>query len=151
MNNQTVAVLTIALLGVLFAFAIPQMIGASQGTQTTEYHLSDGERVVVTDGLEIAVNDTSDTETTVTITDSETHRTDEFSINEGETVAYDMPGGTGNVSVRDTTNQTASLDVDYSATYGWSGAGEAFADHIGLILILMAFLIIVGGMVVVIK
>lgn len=151
MDQRTVSIIGVTLLVLFLALAIPTMMDKTTYPNEADLELSEGDTREVTNGLEITLTDTSNTDATVDLTDLETGVTANYTIATGDTVSYSLPGGDGNITADTTTNQDATFTVDYSPTYGYSPAGEAIIDNIGLLLILIVFTIVVGGMVVVIQ
>lgn len=151
MHKSLVAVVTLCMMGLLFAFAIPSMIDASEDPQYDTLTLQEGETVTVTEGLEMTLDNSGQGEATVTLSDTDTGRTNTSTITEGNTSAWSLPGGQGNVTNKDSTASEATLRVEYPGTYGWNDSAVVITDNIGLLLIIIALLTVMGGMMVVLR
>lgn len=146
MNRQAVAVVSVSFLLLLGAFAVPQMIDSTKDPQMYQTVLDIGATDEVTDGLTIHLEDSTNTEATVNITDVETGNETDLVIPEGGTANYTLPGGDGQITAVSTNNQEAELTVAYDPLYGYSDAGRILIDNIGLILILFMFLGVMAAM-----
>lgn len=140
MNRQAMAIVSVSFLLLLGAFAVPQMIQSTKDPQMFTTVLDIGATDEVTDGLIIRLEDSTNSEATINITDVETGNETDLVIPEGGTVNYTLPGGDGQITAVSTTNQEAELMVSYDPMYGYSDAGRTLIDNIGLILILFMFL-----------
>lgn len=151
MNSQAVAIVSIALLMLFGAFVVPTLMDSTETPQTFETRLEPGMTEEVTDGLELAVNETGNNEATIVVTDTQTDQEERLVIAQGTTEQYDLPGGSGNITAVETTNQAATLDVTYDPMYGWSAGAQAIVDNIDIILVMLMFLVLMGGLKVVVS
>lgn len=151
MNRQAVAIVGMTMIVILGVFAVPTIINATEDPQTLETTLEPGMTEEVTNGLELAVNDSTNSEVDLTLIDTETDQEVRLMIAEGTTENYSLPGGDGSVTAVETTNQQATLEVEYDPVYGWSSAAVIFVDNLGLILMLLVMLVVVGAVKAVIK
>jgi hypothetical protein len=145
MARKAVAVASLALLGLLFAFTVPSMIDATQDPQTSEIRLEEGETATVTEGLTIMLNESTANDATYQLTDTESGKTNGSIVSEtSPTANYTLPGGDGTVTYVESTNQDAVLNVNYSASYGWNGGATVFVDNMAFILVLLALIVVLG-------
>lgn len=146
MNRQAVAIVSIALLMVFGAFLVPTLMSVTEDPQTLETRLEPGQTETVTDGLEVTLNNSTDTTADVRMTDAETDREQSLMVAQGTTESYNLTGGSGNVTAVETTPTAATLEIDYDPMYGWSPAAQTIIDNLGLILTMLLFLVLMGGL-----
>lgn len=151
MNSKAVAIVGVTLLLMLLSFAVPTIISASEDPQYLETELSTGETFEIAEGLEITVTDTTNSEVIVDLIDVDTRQNETLTVAQGATENYTLPGGDGTVTNLQSDNQEAMLEIGYDPEYGWSDGASVFADNIGLVLIVMVFSVVVGGLIVVIQ
>lgn len=151
MNKSAVAIVTLGLMLLMGAYAVPSMADATTFPEEFSTQLDEGQTEQITDGLEITLDDSTNSQANVTVRDTETDETDNLSIQEGANATYNLTGGTGNVTVVETDDQAAQLDVTYDPMFGWSPAAQAVIGEIELILTLILFLVVLGSMAVIIQ
>jgi hypothetical protein len=144
-NRQAVGISGIVLLALLSAFVIPTMVSSATTEQSIQLELEETDTEEVTSGLSLTLETLGQSQATVTLRDNETSQTQNITINEGATENYTLPGGSGSITANELTPQTGTFTTTYSPTYGWNPAGKTIISNIGLILSLMVFVVIVGG------
>jgi hypothetical protein len=151
MVKQLTAVVALVLLVFMFAFSIPSMQAATESPSDVRLDLDEGETATVTEGLTVTADATSNTEATVTFEDVETGADNTTTVPEGNTSNWSLPGGNGTVTNVDSTANQVTVEIEYPTAYGWNPAGVAIVNNIGLILVIMAFVVIMGAMIVVVR
>jgi len=149
-GKAMVAVIGLTVLLLLGAVAIPAMQSASSEQQTVRLSIDEGDSAGVTTGLNATVVNTTQTDGTIRVTDTETGVTDNLTMPEGDTVNYTLPGGNGSVTLVTANPNDATIDARHSPTYGFGSSATAFVDELGLILVAMLFLVVMASVKVVI-
>lgn len=141
-----VAFVALGMFTLLIAFAVPPAISASQSTTTDTFVLGEDETAAVTDGLNVTLDDSTDGNATVTFEDTETGISETVTVNESETVNVTLNGEDVTVTVTESSELEAQLEVEYSQRYGWDAGAKTVASHLDVILLIVAFALLVGGM-----
>jgi cytoskeletal protein RodZ len=144
MNSKAVALVSITFLVLLGAFVVPQLIQSTKDPQITTTVIDTGGSEGITEGLSITLQDSSNSEATVNVSDTQTGNETTLVIPEGGSANYSLPGGDGYINAVSTTNQGAELQVAFDPLYGYSQAGRTLIDNIGLILVLVIFIGVTG-------
>lgn len=144
MGKTAVAVLGFALLVLLGAIAIPSAIESKDDTVIEAAQIDTGETAFFNDQIEISVIDSSQTETTIRVTDTETGDTENATIEESAETTFNFQAG--DITVRNdvSNNQGATLTVEYPAIYGFSPAARTIGDNLAIILISAFFISIMA-------
>lgn len=136
-------------LGIIILFvvvAIPTVIDAADtnGVQTVE--LEENETEGLTDRLEITAEDVnaSSNETTLKLRDTQSLDEDTQTIANQSTSTFNLSGGDVTVTVQEVSQNTTQADVSYPSTYGWSDGAQTLTANLGLVLVVTAFIVVVG-------
>lgn len=145
-SKLVVGVAALGMFVLLAAFALPPAIDASQSTETRTMVLDEGETDVVTTGLNVTANDTTNTEAVIDFEDAETGLSERVTLTEGENVTVTINDENVTVTVTETTSTDVTLDVEYSPRYGWDSGAKTVVAQLDVILVLVAFALILGAM-----
>lgn len=147
-QRLAVGLTALGLFALLIAFAIPPAIDASQSTTNDTFVIGENDTRTVTDGLNVTLENSTDSEATVLLFDVESGVSHTVELAENST--SDVTINSENVTVRlaegDATDTEAQLTVEYSPRYGWDDGAKAVAGQMDVILLLMAFALLGGGM-----
>lgn len=144
-----VAVVAFGIVVLMVALALPAAIDATKDNRTAGFELSAGENATVTSGLEIHAESVSASgqEATISLQDTETRRSITHTIPENESEPYHLSDHTMNVTVQDIdSNDVALVSVDYPPTYGWSESSRTLAGLSDVLLAILAFVLVLGGL-----
>lgn len=144
-SSTTAAALGLVVL--LLVVAIPAAITVTDSPATATFDLDEGERASVVQTLSVLVEDTSQTDATVTLRDSETIESQTETLSPGETETYQLNGDTMNVTLREVqgANANATVSVEYPRTYGWAPGAKTVVENLPLGLVTVAFVVVLGG------
>lgn len=145
MPNKALLIIGVLIIMAFFgAFAVPEMTSAAKETNNATYTLEPGENRTVTEGLMLTLDTTSNDQASLTLTDTETGQETAYTLNESETAAYSLPGGDGNVTLVESNNQDAMVQVEYEPTFGWNEPSKRIAENVGFLMVVV-LLVIIGG------
>lgn len=144
-SSTTAAALGLVVL--LLVLAIPAAITVTDSPATATFDLDDGEQASVVQTLSVMVENTTKTDATITLRDSETIEGETQTLSEGETVSYSVRNETMNVTLREIQGPSAnaSVAVEFPRTYGWAPGSKTIVDNLPLALALVAFVVVIGG------
>lgn len=145
-HKLVVGVAALGLFTLLAAFALPPAIDASQSTENRTMVLDDGETATVTEGLNVTANDTANDQAVIDFEDTETGLTQSVTVNEGNTTNITLNDENVTVTVVETTSTDVTLDVEYSPRYGWDGGAKTVVAQLDVILVMFAFVLLLGAM-----
>lgn len=138
--------MALGLFALLIAFAVPPAISASQSTTNDTFVLAENETTTVTDGLNVTLDASTDGNATVVFEDTETGISETVTLNESETVNVTLNGENVTVTLDDASETEAQVSVEYSPRYGWDAGAKTVAAHLDVILLIVAFALLFGGM-----
>jgi len=131
----------------LVALVLTPLITASNTDADRGFQLAAGETANVTEGLEVEAEAVNGTQSwaNVTVRDTTSRLSSTQNITVGASANYSVAGENTTVTNNDINNNVVvRLTVDYSRTYGWSGASKTFATRLDVLLGLLGFLAILG-------
>ena len=144
MSKFPVVALGFVLIVLLGALTVPAAIDTSDGTVQTSVTLEEGESQLITENLDIIVEETNNADATITLVYPPGSESNTQIIDEGSTVTYSFEEGDVMVTNVDSTNQRVTLLVEYDSTFGYSDAGVIVSENIGIILVAMLLISIVS-------
>ena len=151
MTKQLIGVVGLILIGTFIAFTFPTIVDSVPGETERTVSLAEGDSEIVTDYLRVSVVESSNADVEVTATNTRTGDTETHIIDEGTTQTYTLGGDTVDVTNQVSTNELATLTVQYGRSFGWSDSSDWFIDNLGLLMIVLAFVTIMSGFVVVVR
>lgn len=153
MDGRTIsAFIGFAVLFLLVALLFPTAMTASQTNASSEYFLTTGDKVRVTDGLNVTANNVNSTAANITVLGTQTGDSDTQVINETNTSTFLTDGTNTNITVNEITSKgqppedTANLTVEYSRTYHWEENTRKIIKTADVLLALLGFLVVFGGL-----
>lgn len=144
-SSTTAAALGLVVL--LLVLAIPAAITVTDSPATATFDLDEGERASVVQTLSVVVEDTSQNSSTITLRDSKTIESQTETLSPGETESYQLNGDQMNVTLRELQGPSANatVAVEYPRTYGWAPGAKTMVDNLPLALVVVAFVVVIGG------
>lgn len=140
MANKAVAVFGFTLLVLLGVISIPIAVDSTDSTSIESVTLSEGETVEINGGISLSVVTTEQTETNVTVVNTESEDSLSRVIQEGSTETFSFSEGDIQITAVETTNQNAVLSVEYPNTFGYNENISLITDNLALLLIVMVFI-----------
>lgn len=140
---------TLVAFGVLVLFVgllLPAVITAANTDATVTENLNKSTPETVTDGLNITLTKSDGTNATIELEDTVTFESETNTLTEGDTVTYTINNETTNVTADAIDPNWAITTVEYSRTYGWAAGPKAFVGQLDVLLALLAFLLVMGGL-----
>jgi hypothetical protein len=130
--------------GLLTAFLLPVAIGAISGDETTSITQTSGDTTEVQPDLSVTLDSvTADTDATYTVNaNGSTATTSALTSGSSETVTVD--GVEVTVTPTNIDGSTVTTDVAYPTSYGWGTGAGAMWGLLPVIIVLAAFLYLVG-------
>jgi len=140
-----VTIVALAVFVLLIGLLFPTLITSTNERAVTGLQLDEGETQAITGGLDATAVETTNSEATIRLTDTETQESINATISEGatETLTFSINEETVDVTVEESTNSEVTLSpVEYARTYGWSDGAKTFIGEIGIIFAILAFLMV---------
>lgn len=144
MANKGVAALGFVLLVLLGVLAIPAVIESSNSTTVKTETIPEGESVTVTEYLEVSNSVSNSGDVTLLVTSSSSGDSITRTVGEGNTSTFNLPGGDIIITAEDTTNQGATLVIEYPNDFGYSEGAITIKNNLPVILIAMLFIAIMS-------
>lgn len=140
---------TLIAFGVLVLFVgllLPAVITAANTDASTTQSLDEGTPETITPGLNITLDSSDGTNATITVTDTNTLDSETNILVEGDTANYSTNNETTTVTAGTINANSTTATIEYSRTYGWAGGPKAFVGQLDVMLALLAFLLVFGGL-----
>jgi len=134
----------LALVGALF---IPTLVDSSQEDQNTTVALQEGGNYSLTDRLVVRVVKSNGTtgEATISYLNSRTSHATSVTLSEGQSQNITLDGEYIETRLDDvTTDGETTTTTEYPPTFGWEEGAITFTDSLPIILVLLAFVALVG-------
>lgn len=144
-EKLVVAGLALGLFVLLAAFAIPPAIDATNNRDSSVHLIDVDETVEVTPGLEVTVEDSTNSQSTLLFTDVDSGLTHNTTIQEGATQNFTLDNEFVEVTLQDATNADAQIRLEYAHTYGWAPGAKTLAEQMDVVLVLFAFVVVLGS------
>lgn len=144
-----VQALSIGAIILFLVVAVPVVVDSSTGVSSQTLQLEEDETVRLSDRLELEntrIRPPVPENATFTVRDTETLESESNIIANGSSATYELSGGNVSVevlSITDSNPETATVTVEYPTTYGWTEGTQLLADHLGLLVVVAGFIVIV--------
>lgn len=147
MSRFITAIIALGLFVLLIGLILPTAINASHTDASRGFQLSENETHRVTDGLSMTIESVQSSNATITLTDNQTRQSDTQTVQIDATNQFETTTNeTMNVTLNEIDGNVTKTTVEYSRTYGWNDGAKLFADNLGLLIAIIAFLLAVGGL-----
>ncbi|WP_292484122.1 hypothetical protein [Methanohalobium sp.] len=139
-------VLVVAVIALLLAFMMPVAISSFYSDSSVTFDQTEGETVTLTHDLNATLDNVSDSQNTIDVTvynDVDSASITALSEGANQTVTVD---GNDITVYNDniTSPSNATVTYEYPKTYGWSGGVTTLFGVLPLMILLTAFLFILG-------
>jgi ABC-type oligopeptide transport system substrate-binding subunit len=159
MSNTAKIAFTFGVFVLLIAMLVPTLISATDSNQTESIELNEGESTAITQRLTVTAQNVSNSGQNATfVAQSEASlNTTEYGLNVTESQTQTLDGENVTIHLRNIQSPTdgsadvATLDVTYSPFFGWNDGATAFWNNLGIIVGMVAFLMVVGLVMVAVK
>jgi len=142
-DNAVKLVVGIAVLGLLSAFLLPVAVNAIYADTTTTTQQATLETVDVNGELNATLDSTTaGTDATYTLESGDQSITNTITVGSNATFSFDR--GDVVVTVTDSTSDNATAEYEYAKDFAYSSGASALWGILGLLLVLGAFLFVVG-------
>lgn len=144
---KTTAPVALGILALLIAVAVPASIAVINDPAQGTFDLDEGDTVTVTQTLDVIIEETTQTDATVTLRDSETLSSETQTLSEGQTAEYTVDNESMNVTLRAAqgANANATVLVEYPRTYGWDSGAKTFIENMPFILVVVLGFVLIGA------
>lgn len=144
-RSAVVLVVTLVVATIVGAVLAPVAIDSIEGDDNATLEQDTGTTYEVNGALDSTVTETTDgSSATVELNDTRTSGTTSNTVTVGSTAAYDMQGGTVNVTVDSATGTGATVTYEHDRDYAMSGGASSLWGILGLVIVLGMFLLVLG-------
>ncbi len=143
-NRAVKLVVTLTVIGLMVAFLLPVAIGAVSGPDSTTITQDTTETTELKNGLNATLDSVDTTADTASYTITANGDSTTATVDNGTSTTVTVDGADVTISPESISTGQATTEYEYPTTYGWGTGASAMWAIIPVMIVLAAFLFIVG-------